>query len=133
MKNLLPSAMHLEERENIEFQQFSGATKEPKNQQFAGFWGAHGSGYMCLAATMWVPMCAQVPVLSPNDHPHPPWGRQKGFGQSQSLKNFQVPLHSLTNLKTARARGRLGVPGGSELGPLPRVRGSIYKKEFYRT
>ena len=37
-----------------------------------------------------------VPVLSPNDYPNPSQGRQKGFGKSPSLKNFQVLLNSLS-------------------------------------
>ena len=32
--------------------------------------GGHGSGYTGLAASMWVAMDAQVPALSPNDHPN---------------------------------------------------------------
>ena len=32
---------------------------------------AHGLVQMDLVATMWVPMGAQVPLLSPNDHPNP--------------------------------------------------------------
>ena len=35
---------------------------------------AHGTGYIGLAATTWVPMGAQVPTLSPNDHPNPSQG-----------------------------------------------------------
>ena len=45
------------------------------------FWRAHGTGYIGLAATTWVPLGAQVPVLSPNHHPNPSQGRQKGFGK----------------------------------------------------
>ena len=36
--------------------------------------GGHGSGYMGLAATTWIPMGARVPVLSPNDRPNPSHG-----------------------------------------------------------
>ena len=46
-------------------------TKEPKQRECRGFWGAHGLGYMGLAATMWVPVATQVPALSPNDHLNP--------------------------------------------------------------
>ena len=42
------------------------------NQQFLGFWGTHGPGYMGLAATKWVPIGAQVP----NDHPNPSRGNR---------------------------------------------------------
>ena len=45
---------------------------------FSGIWpGLHGpSGHYE------VPIGAQVPVLSPNDHPNPSQGRQKGFRNS---------------------------------------------------
>ena len=39
--------------------------KRPKQRQFGGFWRALGPSDMGLAATMWVHMSAQVPVLSP--------------------------------------------------------------------
>ena len=74
----------------------SSATKQP----FAGFRGGHGTGYMGLSDITWVPIRAQVTVLSPNDHPNPSQGRQKGFGESQILENFQVPLTSLSSTKT---------------------------------
>ena len=41
---------------------------------------------MGLAATAWVPMGAQLPVVSPNDHPNPSQWRPKGPGKSQILK-----------------------------------------------
>ena len=47
-------------------------TKRPKKEIFWGF-KAHGSGYMALASTLWVPMDSQVPVLSPNDPPTHTW------------------------------------------------------------
>ena len=53
---------------------------------FGRFWGAHGSGYMALAATAWVPMGAQLPVVSPNDHPNPSQWRPEGPGKSQIWK-----------------------------------------------
>ena len=52
---------------------------------------------MGLVATTWVPMGAQVPVLSPNDHPNPSEGQQKGFKKIGNVKNFQVSLNSLRN------------------------------------
>ena len=52
---------------------FSGDTKQPKHQQFWGFWEAHGAGYMGLVATSWVPMGAQVPLLSPSCRPETPF------------------------------------------------------------
>ena len=57
--------------------------------------GGHGSGYMGLAATAWVPLGAQVPVLSLDHHPHPFQGRQKGFRESRILEILQVSLNSL--------------------------------------
>ena len=57
-------------------------------------------------------------------------------------KNFHVPLNSLSSVKTAKsslARGHMGGGGGDwgylELGPgtPPWIRGSIYKKKFFRT
>ena len=49
----------------------SSVTKQPTQQQFWGFRRANGTGYIGLAATMWVPMGAQIPLLSPNYHPNP--------------------------------------------------------------
>ena len=54
----------------------------------SGFRGGHDAGYTGLAATTWVPMRAQVPVLSPNNHPNPSQGRQQGFDKSRKLKTF---------------------------------------------
>ena len=111
------------------FEKFSGATKQPKQPQFWGFWGRHGPGYMGLVATTWAPMRAQVPILSPNDHPSPSKGRQKGFGKCRILKFFQVPLNSLTranqheNSKVLAGKGPWGGGGGGgdrgypEFGP----------------
>ena len=50
---------------------FSNVTKRLTQRQFWGFRRAYGTGYIGLAATMCVPMGAQVPLLSPNDHPNP--------------------------------------------------------------
>ena len=72
-------------RKKANFGNLAGVTKQSTQRQFRGFWGAHGSGYMGLAATTWVPMGAQVPVLSLNHHPNPYRGRQKGFGKRQIL------------------------------------------------
>ena len=41
-------------------------------------------------------MGAQVPVLSPNDHPHPSRGRPKGFAKSQTLNNLPVTPNAAT-------------------------------------
>ena len=70
------------------FENFSGATKQPNQQQNSAFLGAHGVCYMGLVATMWVPMGAQVPVLSPNDHQDHSQGQLKGFAENQILKKF---------------------------------------------
>ena len=60
---------------------------------------------MGVAATKWVLMRAQVPVLSPNDHPNP--SQEK----SQIFENFQVPLDSLNKQQQFQ-----GVRGGHCLG-----------------
>ena len=59
------------------------------------------------------------------------------------LKFFQMPLNSLTNVKTAKSsptRGRMEAGGGGgrvtgrlDPGPLRLVRGSTYKKKFFST
>ena len=88
-----------------------------------GFRGGHGPGYMGLAATAWVPMGAQVPVVSLNDHPNPSQGQRKGFTKNRILKKkFQASLNSLPPVKTAKsslARGHMGGAnwGYLELGP----------------
>ena len=56
------------------FGNLAGVTKQPTQRQSRGFWGGRGSGYMGLAATTWVPMGAQVPILSLNHHPNPSQG-----------------------------------------------------------
>ena len=60
-----------------EFSKICRCHQTASTKQFRSFRGAHGLGYMGLAATAWVPMGAQVPVLSPNEHPNPSWRRQK--------------------------------------------------------
>ena len=42
-------------------------------------------------------MGAQVPVLSPNDHPNPFQGRLKSFGKRRISEILQVSLNSLYN------------------------------------
>ena len=66
-----------------------------RRRAFRGFQGAHGVGYLGLAATTWVPMGAQVLVLSTNDPPNPPQRQQKGFGKSQIFVDFQLTHASL--------------------------------------
>ena len=58
----------------------------PWGGELWGF-GAQYLGYMGILATMWVPMGAQTPVLSLNNHPNQSQGRQKGFGENRILKN----------------------------------------------
>ena len=78
--------------------------------------------YIGLEATTWVLVDAQLPVLSPNDHPNSYQGGQKSFGKSRSLKVFQVPLNnSPSSTKTAKSsparawgRGGGGVQGGGQ-------------------
>ena len=56
-------------RKKAKIEHFSSVTNQPMHQQFWGFRGSHGTSYIGLAATTWVLTGAQVPVLSPNDHP----------------------------------------------------------------
>ena len=82
-------------RKKANFGNLAGVTKQPTQRQFRGFWGGHGSGYIGLAATTWVPMGAQVPVLSLNHHPNPSQGRQKSFRKSRISEILRVSLNSL--------------------------------------
>ena len=45
----------------MKFVRTPNATEPPTNSNFGAFRGAHGSGYIGLAATTWVPMGAQYP------------------------------------------------------------------------
>ena len=76
--------------------------KSLKNSNFGAFVG-HSSGYMGLAATMWVPMGAIVPVLSPNDQ-----RRQKAFAK---IEIFSQPMPP----KTAKS-SLVGPKRGADLG-----------------
>ena len=67
-------------------------------------------------ATMWVPMGAQVPVLSPNDHPNLSYGQRKGFMKNRISKNFHVPLNRLSSGNVLTAKGPYGRGGGGRLG-----------------
>ena len=50
-------------RKKRNFQKLSSATKQPKQQHFLGFRGAHGAGYMDLANTTQVPMGDLVSIV----------------------------------------------------------------------
>ena len=76
----------------------------------------------------------QDPVLSLNHHLNASQGQRKGFGKNGIWKKLQVPLNSLTSVRTARsspARGLMGRAnrGCPDLGPPPWVMGSIYKNQ----
>ena len=127
-------------RKKANFGNLAGVTKQPTQRQFEGFWGGHGSGYMGLAATMRVPMGAQVPVLSLHHHPNPSQGRQKGFRKSPILEILQVSLNSLSSVKTtksslARAHrgGQPGVPGVRTRDPRHGLGGPCTRKKLPRT
>ena len=77
------------------------------------------------STTTGLPMGAQVHVLSPNCHPHPSQGRQKGFRKGQIFQNFQVPLNDRNNHATSRSASRNNELAGSgaSLGALPLPRG----------
>ena len=72
----------------MQFVRILGAIGPPTISNFGGFGGGHGSGYMGLAANMWVLVGAQIPVLSPIHHPNPSQGRQKGLGKSGILRGL---------------------------------------------
>ena len=72
------------------------------------------------------PWMLKVPVLSPNDHPHPSQKPQQGdmrLSEKVELKNIQVPLNSLTSMKLVKSSPakRHGEGGGGQPG-VPRVR-----------
>ena len=69
---------------------------------------------MGLAATMWVPMGAQVPVLSLNHHPNASKGRQKGFRKSRISEISQVSLNSL--IQRENGPHQQGPIGGGDQG-----------------
>ena len=50
----------------------AGVTEQPKQPPSWGFLGGHGMGWMGLAASTWLSIGAQVPVLPLNHHPNPP-------------------------------------------------------------
>ena len=53
-----------------------------QQQQFCGFWRAHGPGYIHVVATTW------VPGLSPNDNPNPSEGRKKGVQKNRRYRKI---------------------------------------------
>ena len=59
----------------------------PLNQQFQELQTAHGPSHKGLAATVWIPMGARVPILSPNDDPNPSHNPQNGFGKNQNFED----------------------------------------------
>ena len=110
-------------------------TKQPKQQQFQGFQGAHGPGHMGIVATACVPMGAQVPALSPNDHPSPSQGQHKGFGKSRSFANVQPAHASVKTAKSSPPRAQGGGGGGQGYGPMaPAIGEGVHaqEKELFR-
>ena len=111
-KILLASARHLKKR------RLTVGQRRPWGQ--GGVSVANGPGYMGLAANMWVPMGAQVPILSPNDHPDPSQGQQEGFAKTKIPKNFQVPSNNLNTAISGLSGGPwpgLHGPSGHCVGP----------------
>ena len=87
---------------------------------------------MGLAANTWVPMGAQVSVLSPNDHPNPSQGQHKGFGKNPIFENFEAAHASLKIVKSSPAKAHRGDGGGDpQFGPkTPAIgEGSMYKEK----
>ena len=119
----------------------SSVTKQPTQHQFSGFRRAQGTGYIGLPAPTWVPMGAQVPVLSPYDHPNPSQGQRKVLMKNRIAKNFHVPLNSLSSAKTGQVLigkgpyggGRLGVPRVGTREPRHGLGGPYTRKKFFRT
>ena len=71
---------------------------------------------MGIAATTRVPMGVEVSVLSPNDHPNPSQGQQKGLFENQ------VPRNSRNNgnfgaFGLPMARATWHGPSGPYMGP----------------
>ena len=64
-----------------------------RQQLLPGFRGVHNLPHTGLPATTWVPMGAQPPILSPNDHPNPSQGQKKGF-QKIEFAQFLLPTAS---------------------------------------
>ena len=120
---------------------FQVSLKILRNSNFGAFGGPWHGLQRGLAATAWGSMGAQVPVLSPNDHPNPSQGQRKGFMKNPISKNFHVPLNSQSSVKTAKsslARGhkggkRLGVPGVGTRDPSHGLGGPYTRKKFFRT
>ena len=54
----------------------------------------HGPGYMGLAADMWVPMGARVPMRPPNDDPSPSQSRSTATDQptDSNFMAFKGPI-----------------------------------------
>ena len=118
-------------RKKSNFENFSGVTRQRTQQQFWGFCGGPWLGLYGPSSHS-----AQVPVLSPTDHPNPSQGRQKEKGKRQSLKNFQVPLNSLHNCNFGAFGGAtLGVHGPSShyVGPHGRSSTRIVHKIITQT
>ena len=113
-------------------------TKQPTQQQFWGFRRAHGTGYIGLAASTWVPMGAQVPILSPNDHPNPSHGQRKGFHEKSNFEKLSRATKQPTKRENSRVLtgkgpyvgGRLGVPRVETRDPRHGLGGPYTRKTF---
>ena len=88
-----------------------------------GFRGAHGPGYMGLAAAMRVPMGTRVPVLSPNDGICPPQCQQNDAfrpcaplvgttGRAQVLLHGSPWVFMHSSCQQMITQGSAGVVGG---------------------
>ena len=81
------------------------------------------TGSSCLDKAVLAQGGGGVPILSPDDHPNPSQGQEKGFGKKLSFNKFQVPPNSPKN-SSVRASG----------GPMTRaprqIRGSPWVLEY---
>ena len=94
-------------------------------------------GHIGLAATTWVPMGTQVPVLSPTDHPNPFKGQRKGLMKNRIFKKLSRGTERPIECENVSPHWQGDIWGGGggatgatwswDLGPPPWVRGFVYK------
>ena len=62
---------------------------------------------MGIAATMWVLMSAEAPILSPNDHPNPSRGDRRVSEKLNFQKKIEVQVDSQNNSNFRAFGGRM--------------------------
>ena len=88
------------------------ATEPPTYGNFEAFGGPMARSRWAQQPLIWVPMGAQVPVLSPNHHPNP---SQEQWNGLLKHRMFQVPLNSLPSVKTLSPHWQGAIWGGGGL------------------